>query len=206
LAGWAKVPLCLKNGFGKEGWMSVPSLSGTRLQLRELNHDDLNFVLEMLSDPEMMKHYPKCYSRAEAKAWIDKNLQRYAETGCGFWIAELPDGTPVGQIGLLIQNVDGLQEPEVAYLISRHYWRQGFAREMAAAVRDWAMDVMGYSHVISLIRPSNLPSQGVARSIGMKPWKVTRHKGLEHLVFRIRRTDREKNRSGEEAGSIDRRS
>lgn len=181
--------------------MSVPSLTGTRLRLRSLSHDDLDFVLGMLSDPEMMKHYPKCYSRDEAKAWIDKNLQRYEETGCGFWIAEDPEGTPVGQIGLLIQNVDGLHEPEVAYLISRKYWRQGFAKEMAAAVRDWAMDVMGYSHVISLIRPSNLPSQGVARSIGMKPWKVTRHKGLEHLVFRIRRTDRAKLLADSEAES-----
>ena len=63
---------------------------------------------------------------------------------------------------------------------------------MALAIRDWAMDELGHAQVISLIRPSNLPSQGVARSIGMTPWKVTRYKGLEHLVLRIRRVDREK--------------
>ena len=172
--------------------MSVPILSGTRLKLRSLLPADLDFVHSMLSDPEMMKHYPKCYSRDEAKTWIEQNQQRYESDGCGFWIAELPDGTAVGQMGLLMQHVEGFVEPEVAYLVSREYWRQGYAKEMALAIRDWAMDELGHAQVISLIRPSNLPSQGVARSIGMTPWKVTRYKGLEHLVLRIRRVDREK--------------
>ena len=58
-------------------------------------------------------------------------------------------------------------------------------------MRDMAMDLRGHSHVISLIRPSNVASAGVAQSIGMSVWKTTRFKGLEHIVYRIRRVDRD---------------
>ena len=42
-------------------------------------------------------------------------------------------------------------------------------------------------HVISLIRPENVPSRGVAERIGMTVWKETLH-GAErwlHLVYRV---------------------
>jgi RimJ/RimL family protein N-acetyltransferase len=40
--------------------------------------------------------------------------------------------------------------------------------------------------VISLIRPENLPSQGVARKLGMAPEREVRFRGLTHLVFAVR--------------------
>lgn len=167
------------------------ALETERLQLRPLCREDLDFVHSVLADPVAMEHYPKCLSRDESAEWIEKQLVRYRENGCGLWLAMLKDQTPVGMIGLVLQEVDGLKEPEVGYLVHRDFWRQGYAREGALAVRDMAMDLRGHSHVISMIRPSNLPSQGVAKSIGMTLWKTTRFKGLEHLVFRIRRTDRD---------------
>ena len=42
-------------------------------------------------------------------------------------------------------------------------------------------------HVISLVRPENVPSRGVAEHIGMTVWKETHHGSLGwvHLVYRI---------------------
>jgi hypothetical protein len=41
--------------------------------------------------------------------------------------------------------------------------------------------------VISLIRPENVPSRGVAERIRMTVWKETRHgsAGWLHLVYRV---------------------
>jgi RimJ/RimL family protein N-acetyltransferase len=46
-------------------------------------------------------------------------------------------------------------------------------------------------HVISLIRPENVPSRGVAERIGMTVWKETRHgtPAWVHLVYRIDAAD-----------------
>ena len=159
-------------------------LETDRLALREMSLDDLDFVATMLADPQVMRFYPKCYSREESAGWIERQLERYARDGHGLWLVlERETGQPVGQVGLTVQQVDGVAEPEVGYLIHRPFWRRGFASEAAAATRDHAFRELGLPRVISLIRPENLPSQGVARRIGMKPERRVLHAGIEHLVL-----------------------
>jgi len=133
-------------------------LETPRLRLREMSLGDLEFVAAMLSHPEVMRFYPKLYSRQEAEAWIERQLGRYARNGHGLWLAEdRATGEPVGQVGLVMQPLDGAEEPEIGYLIHRPYWRQGLATEAALATRDWSFGTLGLPRVISLIRPENLP-------------------------------------------------
>lgn len=167
-------------------------LETRRLILREMSPADLDFVADMLADPEVMRYYPKCYSREEAATWIGRQMNRYARHGHGLWLVlDKAGGQPVGQVGLLIQNLDGVEEKEVGYLIHRPFWRCGFATEAAMACRDHAFDVLGRQQVIALIRPENVPSQGVARKLGMTPGTHrVRHSGLEHLVFSVSRPAR----------------
>jgi [ribosomal protein S5]-alanine N-acetyltransferase len=163
-------------------------LETARLQLRELSLADLDFVAAMLSHPEVMRFYPKLYSRDEAQAWIERQMERYAEHGHGLWLVlERASGQRIGQVGLVMQVVDGIQEPEIGYLIHHPFWRRGFASEAALAARGYAFETKGYSRVISLIRPENEPSQGVARKLGMQPERETMFRGLRHLVFAVRR-------------------
>ena len=96
-----------------------------------------------------------------------------------------PNGRPVGQVGLLSTKIDGVNEPALGYLIHRPFWRRGFATEAAAACRDYAFDVLGRPRAVTLIRPENVPSQGVAQELGMEAEKLTLRAGLEHLdLFR----------------------
>jgi RimJ/RimL family protein N-acetyltransferase len=164
--------------------MSTIILQSPRLALREMTWDDLDFLATLLADPQVMRHYPKCYSRDESKAWLQKQLDRYAEDGHGLWlVVDRATSEPIGQVGLSRQQVDGFDEPEIGYLIHAPYWRQGFATEAAAAVRDHAFGVLGKQRVVSIIRPVNIPSQRVALRIGLKPEKLTTFKGFESLVF-----------------------
>jgi ribosomal-protein-alanine N-acetyltransferase len=164
-------------------------LETARLALREMSLDDLDFVAAMLGHPEVMRFYPKIYSRDEAREWVERQLARYARDGHGLWLVEDRATTePVGQVGLLMQLVDGVEEPEIGYLIHRPFWRRGLATEAALGVRAWAFETQGHERVISLIRPENLPSQGVARKLGMAPEKRAQHFGMEHIVFAVRRT------------------
>ena len=173
--------------------MSKQTIETARLLLREMSPDDLDFVAAMLAHPEVMRYYPKCYSRDEAAVWIERQMRRYARHGHGLWLAiERATGDPVGQVGLLIQQVRGVEEKEVAYLIHRPHWRRGFATEAGAAARDYAFAVLGRQRVIALIRPENVPSIGVARKLGLKeePDRV-QHSGFEHIVFSVARNGAE---------------
>jgi ribosomal-protein-alanine N-acetyltransferase len=166
----------------------TPILVTDRLALREMALGDVDFVAAMLADPEVMRFYPRCYSRDEAHAWVRRQMERYARYGHGLWLVlDRRGGEPVGQVGLTIQDVDGAEEPEVGYLIHRPFWRRGFATEAALATRDYAFNTLGKTRVISLIRPENVPSQGVAAKMGMTVEKPTTHAGLTHLVFGVSR-------------------
>ena len=96
---------------------------------------------------------------------------------------EKASGRPVGQAGLLLLTVDDREEVGLGYIIHRPFWRKGFASEAAAASLDYAVNKLGKHRVVALVRPENLPSQGVARKLGMEVEKDTRHADYEHLVF-----------------------
>ena len=161
-------------------------LETPRLLLREMSLDDLDFVAAMLAHPEVMRFWPQPFSREEAADWVRRQQERYARDGFGYWLA-LNKATrqPIGQAGLLAQEVDGVAEVGLGYIIHRPFWRRGFATEAATACRDYAFDCLGKQRVIALVRPENAPSQGVALKLGMKLEKRVTFAGFEHLVFAV---------------------
>lgn len=161
-----------------------------RLQLRTMSFDDLDFLSEMYGDPEVMRYYPKVLDRSETAAWIDKNLQRYQDHGYGLWmVADKQTGQPLGRVGPIPQEIDGHQFVEVGYMIHRPYWRQGYAREAAAACHEYLFQNLDLNQVIALVRPENFPSQATARSLGMERMKQCQHYGLQHDIYGKNRPD-----------------
>jgi RimJ/RimL family protein N-acetyltransferase len=158
------------------------------LRLREMVPEDLDFMAEMLGDPDVMQHYPHTLDRDGAQAWLDHQLQRYERDGHAFWLVEgRDDGQPKGQVGLLKQTLEDGDHPEVAYMIHRPFQQQGLATEAAMAVRDHAFRELDHPYVVSFIRPENIPSQKVAWKLGMEPERMIQRSGWDHLVFRVER-------------------
>lgn len=131
-----------------------------------MTHDDLDEMAALLGDPEIMTYYPAPKTRDEALSWINWNLNNYATYGHGLWIIETPDGVFVGDCGLTIQRPEGDPEVEVGYHVRTEFQRQGLATEAAIACRE-AARASGVRHLIAIIHPDNLGSQGVARKIGL---------------------------------------
>src|SRR5260221_4850928 len=153
-----------------------PVLETARLVLREMSLADLDFIAEMLAHPEVMRFWPKCYDRDEAADWVRRQQARYAKDGVGYWLVlERATGQPLGQAGLLVLQVDGREEIGLGYIIHRPFWRKGFAVEAAAGDLDYTATQLGRDRVVDLVRPENLPSQAVARKVGMEVEKRTHH-------------------------------
>jgi RimJ/RimL family protein N-acetyltransferase len=159
-------------------------LETERLQLRELEPADLDFVASMLADPDVNHYYEKHFSRSDAEVWLNRQVERYQRYGHGLWLVQKRGtGEPVGQVGLAIQEVEGRHRPEVGWLLDRRHWGHGFATEAGQACRDAAFGRWGYLELISLIRPENEPSQRVALRIGLKPGGQVQFHGFAHIVF-----------------------
>ena len=138
-------------------------LRTARLTLREMDAGDLDVIAAQLAHPEVMRYFPRCYSRDEAEEWVQRQCDRYQRHGCGYWLAlERESGVPAGQAGVLMLEIDGVEQPVLGYILDRPFWGRGLATEAAAACRDWAFTELGASRVVTLIRPENEPSLAVA--------------------------------------------
>ncbi len=97
-------------------------LETPRILLRELAEADLDFVATMLGHPEVMHFWPRPYTRPEAMDWIRRNQERYRRDGYGYWLAlEKSTRQPIGQAGVLAQEVDGVIETSLGYILHRPF-------------------------------------------------------------------------------------
>ena len=143
-----------------------------RLLLRAYTMDDFNALYEIMSDPETMQHYPAPFDEERTRRWIAWNLENYAQYGFGLWAVVLKEsGAFIGDCGITIQNIDGEMLPEIGYHINKNYWRRGFAKEAARAVRDWVFTNTDYDTIYSYMKYTNVGSYSTALANGMKKVK-----------------------------------
>ena len=143
-------------------------LETERLFLREMTMDDFDSMYAVLADPEIMQHYPYSFDEERVRSWIERNMNRYKEDGFGLWAVCLKDtGEMIGDCGLTLQNIDGQMLPEIGYHIRKDQQRKGYAKEAAAAVRDWAFQNTEYPALYSYCKYTNVGSFKTAESIGM---------------------------------------
>lgn len=143
-------------------------LETERLFLREMTMDDFDSLYAVLADPEIMQHYPYSFDEERVRSWIERNMKRYTDDGFGLWAVCLKDtGEMIGDCGLTLQNIEGQMLPEIGYHIRRDQQRKGYAKEAAAAVRDWAFQNTEYPALYSYCKYTNVGSFKTAESIGM---------------------------------------
>jgi [ribosomal protein S5]-alanine N-acetyltransferase len=168
--------------------MSRIILETERLSLREITADDLDDLLEIWGDPEAMRLFPRTLDRQAMREWIERNQKRYEQYDHGFWAMILrSEQRLIGDCGLVIQDVGGIEELEVAYHFNKNYWRRGFAAEASRACIDYAFQRLGRRRVISMIRPENEPSRRVAERNGLRIEKEIFWRGYQHCVYAIER-------------------
>ena len=143
-------------------------LKTDRLFLREMTMDDFDALYKVLADRNIMQHYPYTFDEKRVSDWIERNMNRYKEYGFGLWAVCLKEtGEMIGDCGLTLQNIEGEMLPEIGYHIRADLQRKGYAKEAAAAVRDWAFANTDYPALYSYCKYTNVGSYKTAESIGM---------------------------------------
>ncbi len=59
-------------------------LETERLNLRQLTMCDLDDLTALISDTAVMRWWPRRFDRESARAWIEKQIGRYEDDGCGY--------------------------------------------------------------------------------------------------------------------------
>ena len=145
-------------------------LDTERLNLRRLTGDDAAFILKLLNDPAFIKNIGDRGVRTEADArrYIsDGAVASYEQHGFGLYLVELKQsGAPVGICGLVKR--DSLADVDIGFAFLPRYRARGYASESAAAVRDYALEVLGLKRLVAIVNPANEGSIRVLEKIGLK--------------------------------------
>lgn len=163
-------------------------LETNRLLLRHQVIADLDDLWALYCDPEITRYIPDApRSREEAQQELEWHMNghpRFPELGLWATIHK-ETGTFIGRCGLLPWAIDGQNEVEVAYTISRRYWGQGLATEAAQAILQYGFEKLDLTRLICLIDEENIASQKVATKMGMKFEKEGHDEIGSFLIYSI---------------------
>ena len=131
---------------------------------------DLDALHALYRDPEIRRYFPDgTRTREETKEELEWFLQGHPRRPeLGLWAAvEKSSGAFLGRCGLLPWNIGGRPEVELAFLIDKARWGEGFATEASLGIIEYARDSLALVRLICLITPGNQGSAAVARKVGM---------------------------------------
>lgn len=166
----------------------VPELRTERLRLRALSEDDFEEYAAMMADPDVTQFLGDGRPLSRADAW--RQLAIFAGhwmlRGFGLWaVEERASGRFVGRVGC--HHPAEFPEFEIGYVLARHAWGRGYAREAAAASLLYARNVLRREAIGSLIRPGNERSIRVAESLGARAAETVEFYGAPAVLYRYPR-------------------
>jgi RimJ/RimL family protein N-acetyltransferase len=147
-------------------------LETARLRLRRFTTDDVDRLVELDSDPEVMRYITFGAPTPRAN-YVDIYLPRWFEIyarqpGCGYFAAErLDTGTFIGWFHLRDDRLE-TDYLELGYRLRRDAWGRGYATEGGRALVAHAFDTVGAERLSARTLERNLASQRVMQKCGFR--------------------------------------
>lgn len=144
-----------------------------RLVLRRFTADDLDVLVELDSDPEVMRYVTGGVtgSRDDIATDVLPAFLSYYERydGFGFWAAhDLATGRFVGWFHLRPAPDDGPDEVELGYRLRRAAWGHGYATEGSRALIAKAFTEFGVQRVYAETMAVHQASRAVMERAGLR--------------------------------------
>lgn len=158
------------------------------LLFRKLKPSDFNTWLPFHQDKKTSEFWSGLPQKPEIACQqdIDRTLYRYSNNLGGKQALILKKTNEfIGLAGLLVQEVNGKQELEIAYSLLPKFWGNGYATEAAQACKAYAIKNELVSSLISIIHINNISSQKVAIQNGMQIDTTTTYHNNPVYIYRI---------------------
>jgi RimJ/RimL family protein N-acetyltransferase len=147
-------------------------LDTERLILRRFTEDDVENLVELDSDPEVMRYLnggiatPREVVERQILPRFLNYYQHY--DGFGVWAAiEKTTGAFIGWFSLRPHDKDRLDEVELGYRLRRAAWGQGYATEGARALIRKGFTELGVQRVTANTYEHNTASRRVMEKVNM---------------------------------------
>lgn len=143
-------------------------LDTDRLILRKISQVDFKAECKILMDTNTMQCWPKAFDKDEVRSWILKSMQSYKRNGFGRYIVERKkDHKIIGDVGFMLNEVNGMNEVDLGYIIHAAFQGKGYGTEAARACLEYGIDELGLERIVSHMPKDQAQSERVAQKIGM---------------------------------------
>lgn len=150
--------------------MSDVILQTDRLLLRRLTPGDAKFIRELVNEPSFIENIGDRNVRSEEDAvqYIQNGpMASYERHGYGLYKVELrQNSTPIGICGPLKRET--LEYPDIGFAFLPSFWGKGYAIESAAAVMNYAREMLGLKNIAAITTPTNEPSIKLLEKLGFR--------------------------------------
>lgn len=159
-------------------------LETERLRLRPVDADDAPNLLQLNSDPEVMKYLGDEASTLEAMLEILPKIiarNKIHDDRLGLFMAHLKSTDEF--IGWFLLRPDPLEQTanlEIGYRLKKVHWGKGFATEGSRSLMDYALKTFAPKRIFATAMEKNSASVAVMQKIGLKFEKLFVEPGYEH--------------------------
>lgn len=169
---------------------SLEAYETERLSFRPLIAEDFNTWMAFCENELSIKYMTFLHGiidpKERCKMWFDRVFNRY-EKGLGGMNVLIDKQTKafIGQCGLLIHTLDGVEELEIGYSLMPNQQGKGYAIEAATKCKEVAFENQLSPSIISIIHIHNQASARVAMNNGMLLDKSTLYNNSPVNIYRI---------------------
>ena len=139
-----------------------------RLSLRRFAADDFDFLCALHGDPDVMRYVGGVKDRAQTEELLHGRVLPYYEAhpGLGCWATlERATGECIGMH--ILNHIRGETHIQVGYILSRPYWRRGYATEMSIALLRYGFTQRKLAQITAITDLPNRASQHVLLKSGL---------------------------------------
>jgi RimJ/RimL family protein N-acetyltransferase len=157
-----------------------------RLLLRAFKMADLDDLSMIFSDPEVVKYLGKGLParREETECALRSIIRHRKRHGYGRWAV-------IFKRTLELIGYGGLRSfhgtPELVYLLSKSYWGQGLATELARASLKYGFEEQRFKRIVAMANQANTASQRVMEKVGMTFEKTAHLCDMDIVCYSISR-------------------
>lgn len=147
---------------------SVPSLETSRLLLRPLSADDVDFVFEHFADPDVNRYLldeESLTTHAQAQAIVDFYLAPGTKSYNRWIIVRKLDQLPIGTCGFHRWHA-AHHRSELGYDLAKSSWKQGVMTEALSVVLQYGFEHMQLNRIEAFVYPDNDASIRLLERLG----------------------------------------
>jgi len=157
-------------------------LETKRLLLRQQTRADIESLHLIFADPVTMGFWPSPFTLETTKNWIARNIHSYSQLGFGRWAIILKETQDlIGDCGILLQEIDGVAEYDLGYIIHHPYWQQGYGTEAVGACKQYGLEILQLPRLVANMPINHFGSVRVAQKIGMTREKTFNNPKNRHI-------------------------